>query len=163
MRCGDIIEVQVTRVEAYGVFVKHGDTPGLILIPELSWQRIRHPSDVAQVGNTLRCKVLRVPEDSGTESPQFVGSVKQVHPEHNPWRDPEVFQPGVIFTGPVTNCTSYGYFVEHPRGVLALLHVVDVPAGVSFAEGETLQVVVSECDVEALKVRVRLHQEDAAS
>jgi len=156
IQIGDVLEVTVTSVQHYGLFVSADDIPGLILIPELSWGRISHPSEIATVGDSLKCKVIRLPPDPPPEKPQFTASIRALTPEQNPWRDPNVYAVGTRFRGPITMECSYGYFVHHPNGALVLIHVDDIPAGLSLSDGTEVSVTITECDVEGQKVRAQL-------
>ena len=88
---GETREVTVVGVEHYGIYVEADDVPGLILIPELSWQRVSHPSEIAKIDDRIRGKVIRVLPDATEGSPRFMGSIRELHPERNPWFDPSVY------------------------------------------------------------------------
>lgn len=78
LKAGDTCEGIVTRVENYGLFVDVDGVPGLLRIPELSCDRIQHPSDVADVGDCVRFKILNLNDNRPHE--QFNGSIKALHP-----------------------------------------------------------------------------------
>jgi len=160
IQIGDVLEVTVTSVQNYGLFVSADEAPGLILIPELSWGRISHPSEIATVGQSLRCKVIHLPPNHPPDKPQFTASIRALTPEKNPWRDPDAYAVGTRFRGPIAMQTSYGYFVDHPNGALVLIHTDDVPAGLTLADGQQVTVAITECDIEGQKVRGQLVEMD---
>ena len=157
VQVGDILDVTVVNVQPYGLHVHADGVPGLILIPELSWQRVSHPSEVASVHDRIKCKVNRIPPDATEAAPRFTASIRDLHPELNPWRDPSVYAVGTIFSGVVDRQMSYGVFIRHPRETWALLHVDDFDAGATdLPLGDTVDVVITECDIDGQKIRVRL-------
>jgi len=155
VQVGDVLEVIVTRVQNYGLFIVADDLPGLILIPELSWDRISHPSQIADVGDSLRCKVIHLP-DQKPPATQFVASIRALHPENNPWRDPDVYAVGNCFSGPVVKRMAYGCFIQHPNSAWVLIHTDDIPPNDPMDEGQVITVQITECDVEGQKVRGHL-------
>ena len=146
---GQIIEAAVTRLEHYGAWIESGGQVGLIVIPDISWSRISHPSDVLTVGQRVTVKVLYVGADG-----KWRASLREVHPELNPWRDPSVFAVGQEFTGPVVLVTDYGCFVELRPEVWGLLRREHWPRTIEV--GEQLQVRVVSMNAEDRKVEVRL-------
>jgi small subunit ribosomal protein S1 len=74
MEIGDIIQATVTRIENYGIWLDSSGRIGLLLIVDISSKRIRHPSEVAKVGDILTVKVIRLVE----EKDQFVASLKEL-------------------------------------------------------------------------------------
>ena len=83
IRVGDVLEGTVTRCEPYGLFVTVDGTPGLINIPELSWERIGHPSEVADVGDRVRFQVLNLNDPHARPHQHFNGSIKILTPRSN--------------------------------------------------------------------------------
>ena len=157
VQIGAILDVTVVNVRPYGLHVNADGIPGLILIPEMSWQRVSHPSEIAVVNDCIKCKVIRISPDATEGSPRFTASIRDLHPELNPWREPSVYAVGTVFSGVVDRRMSYGVFILHPRETWALLHVDDFDAGESDLHiGDTVDVVITECDVDGQKIRVRL-------
>ncbi len=154
---GRIVTVKVTAVETYGLHVTCEGVRGVILIPEISWQRVSHPSQHAQLGDELRCQVIHVAADDRGEV-RFSGSIRQLHPEANPWRDPDVYAVGQEFDGVVARVTSYGVFVQHPRQAWALLHAADIPQGMQLTVGTCLGVVIVDSDPASQRIQVVLRQ-----
>jgi small subunit ribosomal protein S1 len=112
---------KVKNLTDYGVFVDLGGMDGLLHITDLSWGRVRHPSEVVQVGQEIRVKVLKHDVEKGRVS---LG-LKQLTPD--PWASvPSTYQPGDRVTGRVVSLTDYGAFVELQPGVEGLIHISEM-------------------------------------
>lgn len=81
MKVGDICEGIITQIEPFGMFVDVDGVPGLLRIPELSWKQIRHPSDIADVGESVRFQVLNLNDPSKRTHEHFNGSIKVLMPK----------------------------------------------------------------------------------
>lgn len=112
---------RVSRLVSYGAFIDLGGVKGLAHISELSWDRIRHPSDVLQIGQQVNVYVLRV-----DRARQRVGlSLKRLHPD--PWDNIQSrYLPGQIVSGEVVDVVPYGAFVRLEPGVVGLLHKSEI-------------------------------------
>jgi len=146
MQIGDIREGIVTRVEPFGLFVDANGVPGLLLIPELSWDPVHHPAEVAQVGDRVRFQILHLIEPPKPEA-HFTGSIKLLFPEQNPWHDSTIYRVGDSFRGVVMMRVEYGYWVMHPRRARALLRFADA-AKYELAVGENVGVTIRQVIVE---------------
>lgn len=73
---GDVCEGTVTSIKPYGLLVEVNGVPGLLRIPELSWELIRHPSEVAKVGDRVRFQVLNLNDPVERSHEHFNGSIK---------------------------------------------------------------------------------------
>jgi 4-hydroxy-3-methylbut-2-enyl diphosphate reductase len=105
----------------FGVFVDLGGVDGLLHISELSWGRVKHPSEVVREGQEIEVKVLRVDKEKGKIS---LGR-KQVLPD--PWLGVEEKYPvGSVVTGEVTRTAPFGAFVQLEPGVEGLVHISEV-------------------------------------
>ena len=94
---------------------------GLLHVTDLSWGRVGHPSEVVQVGQEIRVKVLKYDQEKGRVS---LG-MKQLTPD--PWEKvPSAFRPGERITGRVVSLTDYGAFVELEAGVEGLIHISEM-------------------------------------
>ena len=145
---GNTLEATVTRLENYGAWIESGGRVGLILIPEISWSRIRHPSEALAVGQQVTVKILNVAKDG-----KFSASLREMHPELNPWRDPTVFAVGNEFTGPVVMVLEYGCFVELQPEVWGLLPRERWPFPLE--TGDQLRVRVVHLDGPMHKIEIR--------
>ncbi len=144
---GDIVGAVVTRLEPYGAWVEADGRAGLIRIPEVSWSRISHPKDVLAVGQGVRAVVVQVGGADG-----FNGSIKAVHPEHDPWFDPTAFAVGTEVDASVARVMEYGDFLELRPDVWGLLRRGRRTG--PLAVGDRLRVRVEASDPETRKIEV---------
>jgi 4-hydroxy-3-methylbut-2-enyl diphosphate reductase len=118
---GQVIRGVVKRLTDFGAFVDIGGVDGLIHISDLSWQKVKHPSDVVKEEQEVEVKVLKVDRERGRIS---LG-LKQVMP--NPWDNiEEKYKIGSIIEGKVVNLVSFGAFVEIEPGVEGLVHISQI-------------------------------------
>jgi small subunit ribosomal protein S1 len=148
LKPGDRICGVVTNVTEFGVFVDLGGIEGLIHVSELSWGRVRHPSDVVQIGEQVGAFVIQVDR----EKSRIALSLKRLHP--NPWESAESrYRPGDVVEATVTSVVPFGAFARLEEGLDGLIHSTEfgidedghslVP---SFQEGETILVRVINVD-----------------
>lgn len=118
IEAGQIRKGTVRHLTNFGAFVDLGGVDGLLHISELSWGRVKHPSDVIQEGDEIEVYVLSVDK----ENKRISLSLKQA--KGNPWDTvDERFQVGEIVTGKVMRTVSFGAFVELEPGVEGLVHI----------------------------------------
>lgn len=116
-----VVEGEVVRIADFGAFIDIMGIDGLLPISEISWQRIKHPSDVLSFGQKVEVKVLNIDYDLNRISL----SLKRM--EENPWVKVESeFQEGQIIKGTVNKITTFGAFVSVYPGVEALLPVAEM-------------------------------------
>jgi small subunit ribosomal protein S1 len=116
-----IVEGEVVRIADFGVFVDINGIDGLLPISEMSWQRVRHPSDILSVGQKVTVKILNIDNDLNRISL----SLKRM--EENPWVKIETeFKEGQIIKGTVNKITSFGAFIGIYPGVEALLPAAEI-------------------------------------
>lgn len=157
---GAIVKGIVKNITDYGAFVDLGGVDGLLHITDLAWRRVRHPSEVVQVGQELEAKVLKFDQDKNRVS---LG-LKQLG--EDPWvgiarRYPQ----GTRLFGKVTNITDYGAFVEVEAGIEGLVHVsemdwtnknVDPRKVVTL--GDEVEVMVLDIDEERRRISLGMKQ-----
>ena len=157
---GAIVKGIVKNITDYGAFVDLGGIDGLLHITDLAWRRVRHPSEVVQVGQELEAKVLKFDQDKNRVS---LG-LKQLG--EDPWvgiarRYPQ----GTRLFGKVTNITDYGAFVEVEAGIEGLVHVsemdwtnknVDPRKVVQL--GEEVEVMVLDIDEDRRRISLGMKQ-----
>jgi small subunit ribosomal protein S1 len=118
---GAELQGKVKNLTDYGVFVDLGGLDGLLHITDLSWGRVGHPSEVVQVGQEIRVKVLKHDREKGRVS---LG-LKQLTPD--PWENVEAsYHPGDRVCARVVSLTDYGAFVELEPGVEGLIHISEM-------------------------------------
>lgn len=118
---GQVRRGVVKGITDFGVFVDIGGVDGLLHISELSWGRVKHPSEVLHEGDEIEVKVLRVDKEKGRIS---LGR-KQVLPD--PWTGVENRYPvGAVVEGEVTRTAPFGAFVQLEPGVEGLVHISEI-------------------------------------
>lgn len=118
---GEILPGIVRRITDFGVFVDLGGIDGLIHISELSWNRVKHPSDIVKEGNKVEVYVVSVDKDKERVSL----SLKKTLPE--PWDNIENrIKTGDIIEGKVVRIAPFGAFVEVEKGVDGLVHISQI-------------------------------------
>lgn len=115
------IDGVVKNIMEYGVFVDLGGIDGLLHISDMSWGHITHPSEMLNIGDKIKVKVL----DFNKDNEKVSLGLKQLVP--HPWKNIEIKYPeGSKVEGKVTNITNYGAFVELEKGVEGLIHVSEM-------------------------------------
>ena len=111
----------VKSLTNYGAFVDIGGVDGLVHISELSWNRIKHPSEVVKVGDVIEVYV----KDLDTENKKVSLGYKKA--EDNPWEKFKAEYPiGSVFTAPVVSITKFGAFVRILPGIDGLVHISEI-------------------------------------
>ena len=145
----------VKSLTAYGAFVDIGGVDGLCHISELSWNRIKHPSEVVSVGDTIEVYVKALDPENHKVS---LGYKKA---EDNPWEKLKNEYPiGSVFTAPVVSITKFGAFVRILPGVHGLVHISEISNERVEKVGDVLkvgdEVNVKLLDVDFDKKRISL-------
>ena len=118
---GAIVNGVVKNLTDYGAFIDLGGIDGLLHVTDMSWGRIGHPSEMFEVGDEVKVKVLKFDPDSERVS---LG-LKQIQPD--PWIDvDETYPVGQRVKGKVVILTDYGAFIELEQGVEGLIHVSEM-------------------------------------
>ncbi len=121
LKDGAILKGVVKNITDYGVFIDLGGIDGLLHISDISWGRVRHPSDVFTLGQEVEVIVLHF--DRETEKVTL--GYKQRRPD--PWLSVEDrYSPGKIVSGKVVSLTDYGAFIELEEGVEGLIHISEM-------------------------------------
>lgn len=157
---GQQVKGIVKNLTDYGAFVDLGGVDGLLHITDMAWKRIKHPSEIVNVGDEIDVKVLKYDRERNRVS---LG-LKQLG--EDPWvaiakRYPE----GTKLTGRVTNLTDYGCFVEIEEGVEGLVHVSEMdwtnknihPSKV-VQVGDEVEVMVLDIDEERRRISLGIKQ-----
>lgn len=121
IKVGDAIDGIVKNITDYGAFIDFGSFDGLLHLTDISWCRIKHPSEVLKIGQEIKVQVIKYDEASKRVS---LG-MKQL--QQNPWESiSQKYPVGATLKGKVTNLTSYGAFVEIEQGIEGLVHVSEM-------------------------------------
>ena len=116
-----VVKGEVVRIADFGAFVDINGIDGLLPISEISWQRIKHPSDVISLGETLEVKIIKI----DNELKRISLSLKRMG--EDPWQQIEgQFSEGQVITGTVNKVTGFGAFINIFPGVEALLPVSEM-------------------------------------
>ncbi|MBN2479912.1 MAG: 30S ribosomal protein S1 [Parachlamydiales bacterium] len=118
---GDLRKGIVKNITDFGVFLDLDGIDGLLHITDMTWKRIRHPSEMVKLGQELEVMILSVDKEKG----RVALGLKQK--EENPWEEVEKkFPPGTKVKGKITNLVSYGAFIEIDKGIEGLIHVSEM-------------------------------------
>lgn len=160
MQEGNVVKGVVKNITDYGAFVDLGGIDGLLYITDLSWKRVKHPSEVLTVGQEIEAKVLRFDQEKHRVS---LG-LKQL--SNDPWAGVADRHPvGTRLYGKVSNITDYGAFIEIENGIEGLVHVSEMdwtnknvnPAKV-VKLGDEVQVQILEIDGDKRRISLGLKQ-----
>ena len=157
---GQIIDGVVKNITDYGAFVDLGGIDGLLHVTDLSYKRVGHPSEMINIGDTVKVQIIRINKDTQRIS---LG-MKQL--ESDPWDGASVKYPvGAKLSGRVTNITEYGAFVELEAGIEGLVHVSEmswtkknVHPGKIVSTSQEVDVIVLEVDAEKRRISLGLKQ-----
>ena len=160
---GQIIDGVVKNITDYGAFVDLGGIDGLLHVTDLSYKRVQHPSEVLNIGDTVKVQIIRINKDTQRIS---LG-MKQL--ESDPWDGAAAkYHVGAKMTGRVTNITEYGAFVELEAGIEGLVHVSEmswtkknVHPGKIVSTSQEVDVVVLEVDEDKRRISLGLKQAQA--
>jgi len=157
---GAVVKGVVKNLTDYGAFLDLGGIDGLLHITDMAWKRVRHPSEVVEVGDELEVRVLRFDR----ERMRVSLGLKQLG--EDPWDNIDRrYPPGSRLFGRVTNITDYGCFVEIEDGVEGLVHVSEMdwtnknvnPNKVVHI-GEEVEVMVLDVDGERRRISMGMKQ-----
>ncbi len=120
---GDVLVGRVNQLTNFGAFIDLGGADGLAHISELSWQRVNHPREVLQPGQEVKVVVVEIDRER-----ERIGlSIRQL--QNNPWETiDQRYTLGQLVTGPVTNVTPFGAFVQIEEAVEGLIHASELDA-----------------------------------
>jgi small subunit ribosomal protein S1 len=140
---GDVVEGQISNIVDFGAFVDLDGMDGLIHISELSWSHVNHPSEVLEIGQTVKVKVLDIDRDRQRIS---LG-LKQT--QSDPWQQVlDSYGENDVVQGRVTKVVTFGAFVEILPGVEGLVHISELAQH----HVENPREVVSQGDVVNVKI-----------
>jgi len=160
---GEVRKGRVKNITDFGAFIDLDGIDGLLHITDMSWGRVKHPSEVLKVGQELDVMVL----DIDRERERISLGLKQTTP--NPWDSiQEQFPVGARVQGKVVNLAAYGAFVEIAPGIEGLVHISEFSwtkrvarASDMLSVGDEVQVVVLSVDVENQKIALGIRQTQA--
>ncbi|MFL5304622.1 MAG: 30S ribosomal protein S1 [Polyangia bacterium] len=157
---GQIVEGIVKNLTEYGAFIDLGGIDGLLHITDMSWGRVTHPSELFQVGDHVRVKVLKF----NAETERVSLGLKQI--SEDPWTHAqEKYPPGTVVRGKVVSLKDYGAFIELEQGIEGLVHISEMswtrrvkhPSKV-VAVGDTVEAVVLDIDPRQNRISLGIKQ-----
>ncbi|HVH38097.1 MAG TPA: 30S ribosomal protein S1, partial [Sphingomicrobium sp.] len=160
---GQIVDGVVKNITDYGAFVDLGGIDGLLHVTDISYKRVNHPSEVINIGDTVKVQIVRI----NRETQRISLGMKQL--ESDPWEGAAAKYPvDGTFSGRVTNITEYGAFVELEPGIEGLVHVSEmswtkknVHPGKIVSTSQEVDVKVLEVDEEKRRISLGLKQAQA--
>lgn len=121
IKVGDVKTGTVKNITDFGVFLDLDGLDGLLHITDMTWKRIKHPSEMVELGQKLKVMILNIDNEKG----RVALGLKQK--EENPWEEVEKrFPPGTLIKGKIVNLVSYGAFIEIEEGIEGLIHVSEM-------------------------------------
>ncbi len=155
---GQVLEGTVKNVTDFGAFIDLGGIDGLLYITDISWGRIKHPSEVLENGQSLNVVIL----DFDDDKKRISLGLKQLTDQ--PWEKlPEEIQEGNVVKGKVVNIEDYGAFIEIEPGIEGLVHVSEITwsnqpinAKEYFTEGNDYEAKIVSIDKEEKKMSLSI-------
>lgn len=166
IQVGDEAEGTVRSIKDFGAFVDIGGLDGLIHISKLSWERVKHPTEVLEEGQKVKVKIDKIDESTGKISLSYRDLLE------NPWNAAEAdFTVGSIHRGTVTRTATFGCFVRLAAGVEGLVHVSElahhrvskVDAFVQEGNEVEVKVLSFDRDTQKIALSIKAAQQNAAA
>ena len=157
---GQVIDGLVKNITDYGAFIDLGGIDGLLHVTDMAWRRVNHPSEIVNVGDTVKVQIVRI----NPETQRISLGMKQLLAD--PWAGIEAKYPvGGRFKGTVTNIADYGAFVELEPGVEGLIHVSEmswtkknIHPGKIVSTSQQVEVQILEVDPQKRRISLGLKQ-----
>src|SRR6187455_1229788 len=157
---GEVIDGVVKNITDYGAFIDLGGIDGLLHVTDMAWRRVNHPSEILNVGDTVKVQIIRI----NPETQRISLGMKQL--QSDPWSAIEAKYPiGAKVNGTVTNIADYGAFVELEPGVEGLIHVSEmswtkknIHPGKIVSTSQEVEVQILEVDAQKRRISLGLKQ-----
>ena len=157
---GQVIDGLVKNITDYGAFIDLGGIDGLLHVTDMAWRRVNHPSEIVNVGDTVKVQIVRI----NPETQRISLGMKQL--QTDPWAGIEAKYPvNSRFQGTVTNIADYGAFVELEPGVEGLIHVSEMSwtkknthPGKIVSTSQQVDVQILEVDPQKRRISLGLKQ-----
>ncbi len=157
---GQVIDGLVKNITDYGAFIDLGGIDGLLHVTDMAWRRVNHPSEILNVGDTVKVQIIRI----NPETQRISLGMKQL--QSDPWSAiAEKYPVGSKINGTVTNIADYGAFVELEPGVEGLIHVSEMSwtkknthPGKIVSTSQQVEVQVLEVDPQKRRISLGLKQ-----
>ena len=139
---GNVVEGTVDRIEPYALFLNHAEGKVVVLAPEVSWHDHRSLRDRFKIGDVSRVLILRY----NYKDEAYVGSIRRLHPELNPYRELSRLRPGTVLEGKVTSLAGDEVTVGLPNGAFG--HVPKRLTPSHWERGQMVPVVITGLEVD---------------
>jgi len=157
------LDGEVKNITQYGAFIDLGGIDGLLHVTDMSWGKINHPSDMLNIGDKVKVKVIRF----DPETQKISLGLKQLVP--HPWETIELKYPeGVRINGKVVSVKSFGAFIELEPGVDGMVHISEMSWTKKITDarkilkiGDTVSAIVLELDKENHRISLGMKQMEA--
>ena len=157
---GDIVEGKVKAILDWGAFIDLNGADGLLHVTDLSYSRVKKTSDLLSIGQTIKCKIIKI----DTETKRLSLGIKQMH--KNPYENLEKkYKVGQTYSGVVTKCVEYGVFVKLEEGLEGLVHQSElswtkknVTPSKIVSPSQEIKVKIIEIDTEKKRISLSLRQ-----
>lgn len=157
---GEIRKGIVKNITDFGVFLDLDGIDGLLHITDMTWKRIKHPSEMVEINDELEVLILHIDREKG----RVALGLKQK--ESNPWEEIETrYPPGTHIKGKIVNLVPYGAFIEIEQGIEGLIHVSEMSWTKNVADpsevvnkGDELEAVVLSVQKEEGKISLGIKQ-----
>ena len=153
LKVGDVVEGTVRNLLDFGAFIDMDGVDALLHIGQLSWARIKHPSELLTVGQRVKVKVLKIDPDTH----KIAVTMRELN--ENPWsKVPEKYAVGALLKGKVSRIMQFGAFVELEPGVEGMVHISELSFNRVFRvtdvlkEGQEIDVQVLGVDMEKQRI-----------
>ena len=157
---GSVLMGTVKNITEYGAFVDLGGIDGLLHITDMSWGRVNHPSELVNVGDEVKVKILKYNQ----ESERVSLGMKQI--SEDPWQEAEAkYHVGDRAVGKVVSLTDYGAFVELEEGIEGLIHISEMSwtkrvkhPSKMVAIGDEVESIVLDIDPKSKRISLGMKQ-----
>ena len=161
IKVGEYIKGTVSRLVDFGAFVDLGGVDGLIHVSEVSWKRVRKPSDVLTTGQEVNAMIIAIDPEKNKIS------LSLKNPESNPWSNAlEKYPVGEIIEGTVVRLASFGAFVSLEDGIDGLVHISQIAdkhvarPDDELTPGQVIKVKVMDIDMQNQKISLSKREAD---
>ncbi len=155
---------RVTSIADFGAFVNINGADGLVHLSELTWERVQHPSEILEVGQEVKVKVINVDK----EKKRIGLSMRAL--QGDPWHEKvEKFKVGQLVEGTITRLTKFGAFARLEGDIEGLIHISELSENriqhpkEAVKEGDTLTLRVIRIDSEQRRIGLSLRKVDSSS
>ncbi|MEO8268491.1 MAG: S1 RNA-binding domain-containing protein [Aureliella sp.] len=163
LEIGAAVEGVVRKILDFGAFVDIGGLDGLLHVSQLSWDRVKHPSEILEEGQKIQVRIDKIDEATGK-----IGLTYRSLQDH-PWEDIDArFPTGSVVNGAVTRIAEFGAFVRIATGVEGLIHISELAhhrvqnVATVVQEGQEVEVKILSVDAEQQRISLSLKAAQAA-